>query len=415
MELDLLTVLKDKDYYDRFNRFVNKHSVSNETYVILMDMKSWFAKEYVLDWPSFSEWFFLVRHPTMKKDKTEIYHKIFTMLHTHYTSSVAEDVIKSFVARDFGERIGDVGMRVAEGGDKSVKLEDIPPMIDKYYDEIGKAAELDSMFVTDDLSEIAEKLAIGTGLTWRLPELNAALGPLRKGDFLIVSARPDSGKTTFLASEGTAMAEQLADTDQRLVWFNNEEDGKKVKWRIYQAALGITSDDMNADITAAIEMYSEMMGGKDRIKVLDNKRLHVSDMEEVLKHTKAGVIVIDQLWKVQGFERDSVSEVDRQTKLFAWAREMASMYAPVITVHQADGSAEGQLWIEMNQLYGSKTGIQGEADAIVTLGKSHESGYEMTRGLYVPKNKMFGEDPTLRNGKFEVIIKPEVARFEGTM
>jgi len=97
MELDLLTVLKDKDYYERFNRFVNKHSVSNETYVILMDMKSWFAKEYTLEWYGFSEWFFLVRHPTMKKDKTEIFRKIFDMLGEHHTSAVAEEVVHLYL------------------------------------------------------------------------------------------------------------------------------------------------------------------------------------------------------------------------------------------------------------------------------------------------------------------------------
>jgi len=414
MELDLLAVLKNKDYYNRFVRFVTKHSVSTETTTILGDMGVWFNKWEEIDWVTFKIWFFTVRHPTMKEDKATIYQRIFTKLETHEPTVVAEEVVTAFIARDFGERVGDIGMRVG-AGESGSKLEDIPPLIDSYYDEVGKAEALDSMFVTDDLHEMAASLAIGTGLHWRLPELNAALGPLRKGDFIIISARPDSGKTTMLASECTCMGAQLAGTDKHVMWFNNEEEGKKVKWRIYQAALGMETDYMNTHLAEAVERYTDMMGSTDRVKVLDNKRMHVSDIEEVLKHYEAGVIVIDQLWKVQGFEKESVSEVDRQTRLFSWAREMASMYGPVITVHQADGSAEGQMWIEMNQLYGSKTGIQGEADAIVTLGKSHDMGKEMTRGLYIHKNKMFGEDPAMRNSKHEITILPEIARFEGVM
>jgi hypothetical protein len=127
------------------------------------------------------------------------------------------------------------------------------------------------------------------------------------------------------------------------------------------------------------------------------------------------LIIIDQLWKVKGFEKEATTEVDRQTRMFAWARSLAKIHCPVVTVHQADGSAEGQLWIEMNQLYGSKTGIQGEADAIITLGRSHESGYENIRGLYVPKNKMVGDDPAFRNGKFEITIQGAIGRFKGEL
>ncbi len=33
--------------------------------------------------------------------------------------------------------------------------------------------------------------------------------------------------------------------------------------------------------------------------------------------------------------------------------------------------------------------------------------------FYVPKNKLFGKDESLRNGKFEVTLHAEKARYEG--
>ena len=68
-----------------------------------------------------------------------------------------------------------------------------------------------------------------------------------------------------------------------------------------------------------------------------------------------------------------------------------------------------------NQLEGSQTEVQGELDLQIMMGKSHEAGYENVRGLNIVKNKMLGDKDTeegLRHSKFEVILKPEVSRFE---
>lgn len=133
-------------------------------------------------------------------------------------------------------------------------------------------------------------------------------------------------------------------------------------------------------------------------------------MEAILKKYKAGLIIFDQLWKIHGFDESSGNEVTRQTMLFNWGRELSKKHAPVIAVHQADGSAEGMRWIDMSRLYGSKTGIQGEADAIITVGRDPATGD--SRYLYVPKNKLKGNNPAMRNGKYELIIQPSIGRFK---
>ena len=413
MELDILNMFLDKNLFDRYIRFINKSSVSKETWTILEDMAIWYEVEDDLSWSGFRTWFFLVRHSLMKSDQCEIYKKIFERADVLSTKPIDPKIIEAFIERDYADKITEVSSVIAEGGHHK-NLEDIEALLDSYKLEVDKAGDLDKMFVTDDLDELFDEIKHKKTIRWRLKELNAACGPIGKGDLIVVGARPDSGKTTFLASEATYMATQL-EPDQHVLWFNNEEAGNKVKGRIISSALAARSKDVEANRALYFPMYKKMMGREDRIKVLDNALLHKADIEEILRNYKAGLIIIDQLWKVKGFEKEATTEVDRQTRMFAWARELAKEYAPVITVNQADGSAEGQLWIEMNQLYGSKTGIQGEADAIITLGKSHESGYENTRGLYVPKNKLDGDDPTFRNGKFEITLRGDIARFEGEL
>lgn len=413
MELDILNLFTDKSVYQRFIQFINKSSVSKETWTILKDMDTWFETSSTFEWDKFGTWFFLVQHPTMKEEPCEIYREIFKRADAKAAEVVDPKIIESFIVRDYADKIVEVSSSIAEG-ELHKDLADVDDLINQYRVEVDKAGDLDKMFVTHDLHVLSEELSIGKGYIWRLAELNAACGPLRQGDFVVVSARPDSGKTTFLASEATFMAQQLPE-DSHVLWFNNEELGSRVQYRIMQSALGVDRAAIESNITYAYEQYAKAVGKVDKIKVLDNAILHKADVEEVLRNYKGGLIIIDQLWKVRGFEKEASTEVDRQTRLFAWARSLAKIHGPVITVHQADGTAEGQLWIEMNQLYGSKTGIQGEADAIITLGKSHESGYENIRGLYVPKNKMVGDDPAFRNGKFEITIQGDIGRFKGEL
>lgn len=117
--------------------------------------------------------------------------------------------------------------------------------------------------------------------------------------------------------------------------------------------------------------------------------------------------------KVKGFSADRDDLV--QGAIYVWGRELAKTYCPVIGVCQADGSAEGERWLYMNHVANAKTAKQAEADFIVGIGKSHDAGYDYVRFLNIAKNKLVGDpdtDPSMKHAKLEVIIRPEIARYE---
>ena len=412
MSLNLLKSLSERDKYDRFHKYVDKFVISSEHSTILNDMGEWFESFPTIeeiDWEEFSSWFKIVKHPSFKSDKLAVYDAVLTRLTTmEGNSELAEEIIESLIVQEYGAKIADVSQRIAEG-DTEAHIDDIDDLIHAYTTESKKAAEKDSCFVTDDLHEVLESLKKGSGLRWSLDALNKSCGELRLGDFIIFASRPDGGKTSFLASQATHMLPQMED-DQVVLWFNNEEGGKKIRGRIISSALGLTTEDMLANPDDTADLYIEYLDGK-KIIIFDKATLHVRDIAKVLTKHKVGLIIIDQLRKVHGFEKAG-NEVMKLQMLYQQGREWAKEYAPLITVHQADGTAEGQKWIEMNQLHGSKTDIQGEADAIITLGRVPADESPNARYLYIPKNKMSGEDPTLRNGKYEIEIIPEIARFK---
>ncbi len=259
-----------------------------------------------------------------------------------------------------------------------------------------------------DLDTLYETQIATPGLRWRVRWLNKSLGSLRKGDFGFIFARPETGKTTFLASEITHMVSQ---TEGDILWFNNEEQGSKVGIRVYQATLGLTTEALFANKEANKQKYRDLTN--NRIKILDFEDSSSKHrVEAVLKQYNPALIIFDQIDKIRGFKGE---RNDLELKaIYQWAREIAKTYAPVIAVSQAGGEAEGKLFLTMDMVDGSKTAKQGEADWILGIGKDQDNT-SRSRYFNISKNKLIGDKdtlPDLRHGSTQVLIKPEIARYE---
>lgn len=277
----------------------------------------------------------------------------------------------------------------------------------KEFDTIDVPAE-EFEFVTDNLEELYAHNVATPGLRWRLRTLNEMLGSLRRGNFGFVFARPESGKTTFLASEVSHFATQA---EQPILWFNNEQEGEEVRIRIYQATLGIPDKSLFADRAKNQDLYQQLTGG--RIKLIDQANIHYAQIERMAEKYQPACIVIDQIDKLKGFNADR--EDLRLGSIYVWARELAKAYCPVIGVCQADGSGEGKKWLTMENVSNAKTSKQAEADWILGIGKTNDAGYEYVRHLHLSKNKLRGDEdtiPELRHGRRDVIIQPDIARYK---
>jgi hypothetical protein len=274
------------------------------------------------------------------------------------------------------------------------------------------ALEADEVFVSDDLEVLYERAVKSGGIPWRLKSLNRSLGPQRKGDFGFIFARPETGKTTFLSSEVTWIAEYLTSigNTQPILWINNEEQGEKVGLRLYTSALGATLDQLVAHRERAVGAYRERTGG--RIRVFDSAGATKGDVERLCSQLSPSLIVLDQLDKIKGF--DGEREDLHLGSIYGWARELAKEYAPVIGVCQSDGTGEGRKWLEMDNVANAKTSKQAEADWILGIGLSHDDPPNL-RGFNICKNKLIGGEetvPSMRHGRFEVLIRPEIGRYE---
>ena len=326
---------------------------------------------------------------------------------------VSEDttlkLIQSILAHKKLKEISLAAYDVTEGKLEPEKMKQLLEDYLQQTEEQEKGETFD--FISDDLEELAHDTIKKPGLRWRLTALNQMLGSLRKGDFGFIFARPETGKTTFLASETTHMSEQLTDADGPVIWFNNEEQGNKVKLRCYQAALGLNMTQLFSNLAGNRDAYMAKTKGKH--KIFDAGIIHKSTVEQVCKQFKPSLVIFDQIDKITGFNNDR--EDLRLGQIYQWARELAKEHCPVIAVCQADGTGEGQKWLTMANVANAKTSKQAEADWIVGIGKIADAGYENLRFLHASKNKLMGDEDTLpdmRHGRKEVLINAGIARYE---
>lgn len=413
MDLDILAALSQRAAFDSYSRFVTASSLSEEAWTIFSAMGEWLKANQApaIDWPAFGAWFVLVRSAKLDKGKLRVCKDLITKLTTREASGEAGALIHGLARRDYAAKIGDLALRISDG--EKGEFSEIEHLLAEYARFTGQIDQLESHFSPFNVEAL--RTAAAPGLGWRHRALQAGAGDLRRGDLVAFVKRPNTGGTTFVASEATWMAEGLEEDDAQVLWINNEQRGELVTSRIMQACLQWKTDRMLAEPEKAHSEYLARMGREDRILVVDWTGIRGKDVERILDKMKnPKLIVLDQAWKMKGFDSKKgggEESADRQTAIANWERETAKTYAPVLGVYQADFTAEGQRWINQSQIYYSKTGIQGEADLIITMGRDFKTGD--SRYVWLPKNKMLTPgDRSKMEGKWEWTLIKDEARFE---
>lgn len=342
------------------------------------------------------------------KDK-QFYEGVLSNLETlDVSEGTSKTLLTSLLQK---KKLKELSLAAYEAYEGKLEFEKFLPLLVNFDLKPTIVDDEDFEFVSDSLASLVDAAVSTPGLRWRLQTLNRMLGSLRKGNFGFVFARPETGKTTFLASEVSFMCTQLKDGDGPIVWIANEEPGPNVKLRVYQAWFGIGMAELLSDIPYWEKKFIEESRGK--IKILDRAIVSKNLVEKLCNKLKPSLLIFDQIDKIVGFENDR--EDLRLGSIYQWARELAKLHCPVIGICQADGTGEGVKWLTMGHVANAKTAKQAEADWILGIGRQNADGYESIRYLHLSKNKLLGDsdtEPQHRHGKLEVLLKPEIARYE---
>lgn len=404
-EISIVKHLLKREFYDKHRDRIDLAYITKELHPVIRTIDGW-ARGVAegdgdLSVDDLSNLFF-----TTNRTKVDFYQGVFETVKGNDSN---EDTTEKLIgALQRASKLRELSLLAYDASEGKASLESVAELSKGLSTgvEDGGDSEVDD-FVSTDLVEIVSRRRNMEGLRWRLGSLNKALGPLRKGNFGFVFARPETGKTTFLASEVTYMARQAA---QPILWFNNEQEGDEVVLYCYRAALGLDLVNLHRDLTGNREKFHETT--KSNIRIKDSASITKSQVEKVIAKYGPSLVVFDQIDKIKGFDNDR--EDLRLGAIYIWARELAKAYCPIIGICQADGTGEGQRWLTMANVANAKTSKQAEADWILGIGKVNEVGYENLRYMHLSKNKLPGGEESvseMRHGRWETLIDPERARY----
>lgn len=415
INLDILLIklfLNSTELYDKYGQYVGKkhNGIYTKAYHIVKAIKrDGKATHKVED-------FILKAHvlyPMLSSSDAEAFAVLAEQLgQANVEVTQATELLNTLKEREFAERLALKAVEVVSQESTMAELLALASEIKANSLDLSLPEE--NPFVTDNLAEIKEKALREPPFKFRLKTLNQILGGLRRRTFGFLFARPEIGKTQFLASEGTFLAPQCKNC---LLWINNEEDGTALVTRCYQASLERDSYQLFKDVDRARRDYEAKIGGK--IKIYDRPTANDSDIRSVVRKYQPDIIFIDQLDKVHGF-RDNKERYDLLQKAkYQWARELAKEFnCAVVGICQAGGSAENKRFLDMNDVDSSHTAKQGEADWMIGMGATDKIGEEEKRFLSICKNKLQPTEdmvPEMRHAKVPILSKPDVQLYEDVL
>lgn len=400
MSLDLTTLrlLKYRERYERLARSVPERALDTRTRIIMADIGRWFRENTeakVLDAEAFAMFFKMI-HPTIKDEDLAVYDHLFKKVCDEDVSPEVEKglmkrLVETATAFDIATLIEkyNAGEEVDLRGGLTGYLESYDQQVDR---------KVRNPQVLDRIEDLLKAEEDDTGLHWRLPCLNRHIKPIVAGDFIVVAARPDKGKTTFAASELTYMAaqvDQLYPGERRsILWFNNEGPGKRIVTRCFQAALNATVEDLVLKSRAGTirQEYAEALGGRGgTLRIFDVHGMRNDEVEDLMRLHKPALCVFDMIDNISfsGLGLNNGQRTDQLLEaMYGWVRMMGVRHGcGMMAMSQISADGDGLQWPTLPMLKDSKTGKQGAADVIITLGAVNDPMMAKSRYIGTTKNK----------------------------
>jgi len=264
----------------------------------------------------------------------------------------------------------------------------------------------ESEAVTKDVDKIVEALQEQGEFKFNLPSLQTATNGIGRGNFMIVFARPDVGKTAFWVSL-VASPNGFAWQQKKVSIFANEEPAIRTQMRLLNASTGLQRGNiLNGSRDLAKQKWATISPYIDNFDCVGKT---MDDLDEYCSTNDVDILIIDQLDKINVAGKYNATH-EKLREVYTQSRELAKRHdILVIGMSQASAEAQGRSRVTFSTMENSKTGKAAEADIILGIGKEDEvENYleDCVRFVTLSKNKLTGD-----HAEFEVILRPTISRY----
>lgn len=296
--------------------------------------------------------------------------------------NVAKDILRRMYESSVAKQVADKALDWYNGDTEAATS--IRSILDTYSENAPLAQEEEFQEVTLGLQELIEQNSTEHLYPFRLPTLREECYGLGPGNFALVFARPETGKTAWTCYQnGGYLQHGLS-----VAHFMNEEPASKVKLRTICSTIEWTEAQIRANVDEAIQLFAPY---NEKFHMIDCVGMSIEKVDAWVAKHKPDVVVLDSLDKftVQG----NYSRPDEKLgAIYAYAREIAKRHKCLVWgVSQCSADGEGLMTITYDMMAGSKTAKAGEADFIMGIGRRAlvgNSDSENLRQINVSKNKV---------------------------
>tara|TARA_Y100000310_G_scaffold281487_1_gene301990 strand:- start:1275 stop:2489 length:1215 start_codon:yes stop_codon:yes gene_type:complete len=401
IEKQLINLLLDKDFYEKNKGRVSKTMFTNGTGTLYDTIsKAHEESDSNLSIDEISTLHTQVYNPALSRAAKENFYNLLEEIKKEKPNKkIATTILESLHKQNVARKIAVIATELYNN-----TREDGFTGIQELIDESKGIYKEEYENVTNDIEELIESLKDNTKWKFNLTDLRNRVNGIGEGNFIIIFARPESGKTAFWVNL-VAGRNGFATQGAKICALINEEPAIRTQMRLINAHTGMTFAEIRKNSDKAGELWSQI---KTNIKILDTVDWTLEKIDSYAAKEKPDVLIIDQLDKIHiggTFARGD----EKLRAIYTGAREIAKRRnCSLIGISQASADASGKWDMTFDMMENSKTGKAAEADVIIGVGYKPNSEYsnENERSLSVSKNKITGW-----HGKVMVKIEPELSRY----
>ena len=388
MELALIKTMMNKEFYERHKGIRCPDKIFTKDTRKIKQSLDVAMKEYDTDLSASDlEALFFSTNQTMTTSNKEMYKILFSKLTKEQpmNDSIAEEVLSKLFQQVVGEEVANLGFDYVNGTTNS--LEPLRNILEKYQDDFTPNLKIEYGDIS--FETILKSSKIQSQWKFNIPSLKRKVEGISGGHFIIVGARPNTGKTSFHASS-IAAPNGFAHQGAKCMVLCNEEDYIRVAARYLCAASSMSLEEINANQSLAMSRYSKV---RKNITIIDSTSKDLAWVESIIKQDEPDIVIIDIGDKFAPKTSDKSDVYLKDAAIHA--RNIAKQYnCAVIWMSQLNAEAEGRVRVDQSMLEGSRTGKAAEADLILLVARNpitDESEEEdRQRHLVIAKNKLTG-------------------------
>ena len=378
LDRQVLKVCLDNEVYGKISGMVNKDFFPRDLSTIV-DTVHFCQDKYKTD---ISVDDLLIAHrekfPALPEStRTKIEAEINKLKDIVTNPEIVEDIVHSFWKRTKAKQVGEEALEIYLGKKNDIGV--LYRNVEELKDNEKNFSETYSI-IDAGVDELIERATAPSDFKFGGRIVDHVAG-INRGNFGIIFARPEIGKTTF----SCWLSSEYIRNGHNVVYWANEEPAIRVKLRIVQSFFNMNMHELKENIDTVRPVFEKDL--KPYITVGESVGTSIREIDDYVSRNPVDIAFMDQLDKVR-IDGEFTRGDERLKELYCRTREIAK-HNDIATwaVSQASFEAEGRHEINYSMLDNSRTGKAGEADIIVGIGLAEDEEF---RTIKFSKNKING-------------------------